>query len=207
LRQVLVRFLLMPRGEQGPEPARGSAFGSLPRRLGTGSDWIGFYRAHFCRVVRLVMYDGASLADAHEAAQEAFAESWALLSGDPARWEAVNDKAAWIRAVAVRKYRRPPGPRYRLPTQPGAVIPDLGDASLDPAELTVQTQAVLQALRGLEADERIVMAFYLDDFTTAAIAAALGVTGQRVRDIKKKARAALKISLADQRTREGRATV
>jgi RNA polymerase sigma factor (sigma-70 family) len=55
---------------------------------------------------------------------------------------------------------------------------------------------VLQTLRGLDEDERVVMAFYLDDFPTAEIASALNLTEQKVRDIKKKARAALKIALA-----------
>jgi len=55
---------------------------------------------------------------------------------------------------------------------------------------------VLEALRGLDEQARAVMAFHLDDFPTAAIADALGLTEQRVRDVKKKARAALKTALA-----------
>ena len=50
------------------------------------------------------------------------------------------------------------------------------------------------------------MAFCLDDFPTAAIAVALGMTDQRVRDVKKKARAALKTALAAQMAPGGRET-
>jgi len=48
------------------------------------------------------------------------------------------------------------------------------------------------------------MAFELDDFPTADIAAALEITEQRVRDVKKKARAALKPTLAGLVASEGR---
>ena len=48
------------------------------------------------------------------------------------------------------------------------------------------------------------MAFYLDDFPTATIADALDLTEQRVRDVKKKARAALKTALADHLSDRGR---
>jgi DNA-directed RNA polymerase specialized sigma24 family protein len=48
------------------------------------------------------------------------------------------------------------------------------------------------------------MAFTLDDFTTADIAAALGIAQQRVRDVKKKARAGLTRQLAAIVAAEGR---
>jgi RNA polymerase sigma factor (sigma-70 family) len=168
------------------------------------ADWISFFDAHFRRVVRLVMHVGASLQDAQDAAQEAFTESCVVMNADPARWAAVTSKEAWIRVVALRKYKRPPGPRIRLQMTDGAAIPDIPDSDPDPAELTVQTQMVLQALRGLNAESRAVMAFFLDGFSGPEIAAALGITDQKVRDVKKRARAALKAVLAAQLTSGGR---
>lgn len=56
---------------------------------------------------------------------------------------------------------------------------------------------VLQALRTLDEESRAVMAFHLDDFTTKEIAAALELTEQRVRDVMKKARAALRTALTN----------
>jgi RNA polymerase sigma-70 factor (ECF subfamily) len=72
------------------------------------------------------------------------------------------------------------------------------------AELTAQAQAILQALRGLDTEARAVMAFSLDGFTTADVADALKITQQRVRDVKKRARTALKRQLAATVAAEGR---
>ncbi len=87
------------------------------------TDWISFYDTHYHRVVRFVMHNGASQADAQDAAQEAFIESWALMSSDPSRWQAITGKEAWIRTVALRRYRRPPGPRRRPADSRGTRYP------------------------------------------------------------------------------------
>lgn len=162
--------------------------------------WIDFYDAHYHRVVRFVMHCGAGLLDAQDAAHEAFAESWALVNRDSGQlWLAITDKEAWIRTVARRRHRRPPGPRIRPPLAEDAVIPDLADPRPGPGELTVQTQAVLQALRSLKDEEvRAVMAFCLDGFSTEEIARTMKLTKQRVRDLKKRGRATLKTTLAGQ---------
>ncbi len=97
--------------------------------------------------------------------------------------------------MAVRKYRRPPGPRRR-PLIAGNEIPDIPAPGPGHDELTAQTQLVLRALRALDEEARAVMAFDQDDIAVADIAAALGITDRRVWDIKKRARAALKKELA-----------
>lgn len=177
--------------------------GLTPVQAENRAGWIDFYDANYHRVVRFVMHDGACLQSAQDAAQEAFTESWALMESHPDRWLAISSKEAWIRVVAVRRYRRPPGPRIRPKLAGEGVIPDLPDPALGPCELATQTQIVLRALRGLDEQARAVMAFYLDDFPTPAIAAALDLTEQRVRDVKKKARAALRFALAGQMPPEG----
>ena len=134
-----------------------------------------FYDAHYHRVVRFLMHNGASQADAQDAAQEAFIESWALMSSDLSRWQAITGKAAWIRTVALRRYRRPPGPRRR-PLIAEDEIPDLPAPGPGHEELTVQAQLVLRALRALDEEAREVMAFDLDGIPTADIADALGIT-------------------------------
>jgi RNA polymerase sigma factor (sigma-70 family) len=168
------------------------------------AEWIQFYDAHLLRVIRVLMHDGASLQDAQDAAQEAFTEAWAMMTSFPARWSAVANKGAWVRIVALRKYRRPPGPRKRpQPAGGDMVVPDSPHPGLEPGELTVQTQTVLKTLRGLSPQERAVMAFHLDDFSTAEIAAALGISDQKVRDARKKARAALRRAFAQAEVTEG----
>ena len=159
------------------------------------TEWISFYDTHYHRVVRFVMYNGASQEDAHDAAQEAFIESWALMSSNPGRWQAITGKEAWIRTVALRRCRRPSGPRKR-PLTAGDEIPDLPDPGPGHEELTVQAQEVLRALRALDEEARTVMAFDLDEIATADIARELDITQQRVRDVKKRARTILKQELA-----------
>jgi DNA-directed RNA polymerase specialized sigma24 family protein len=74
---------------------------------GMRADWIAFYDAEYHFVVRFVMRNGASLEDARDAAEEAFLDSWALMTRQPDRWSQVVNRRSWIRAVALRKRQRP----------------------------------------------------------------------------------------------------
>jgi RNA polymerase sigma factor (sigma-70 family) len=174
----------------------GPATGHPDNLVAMRADWIAFYDAEYHRVVRLVMRCGASLEDARDAAEEAFTESWALLTRQPGRWAQIRDHRSWIRAVALRKQRRPPGPRRRPLLADNSEIPDAAAPGLEPGELTAQTQAVLHALRGLDHQARAVMAFLMDGFPAPVIAQTLGITEQRVRDVTKRARATLRRTLA-----------
>ena len=189
----------MTAGDLQPEPARPELSPRRPPLPGSmmqvRAEWIEFYDAQYHRVVRFLMLNGATQADAEDATHEAFVESWDLLAKDPDRWRAVTGKAAWIRTVALRRYKRPPGP-HRRPLTGGNEIPDLPAPGPGHDELTASAQLVLRALQALDEEARTVMAFDMDDIPAADIAAALGITGQRVRDIKKKARTALKKELA-----------
>jgi RNA polymerase sigma factor (sigma-70 family) len=164
----------------------------------TRSAFIAFYDDQFHLVVRFVMRVGASPEDAHDAAQEAFLEAWALAQ-QPTRWQQISDPTGWIRAVALYKYRRPPGPRRRPVTLAVAELPDSSDHALGTDELTAQTLDVLTALRALDEDTRTVMAFHLDGFSCAAIARQMGMSDQKARDLLKKARKLLGRMLGKQR--------
>lgn len=87
--------------------------------------FLEFFDREYLRVVRFVMRCGASFQDAEDAAQEAFAEAWALTE-PPCKWAAVDDPQGWIRAVAVRRYLRPPGPRNRPAIVPVPDVPETG---------------------------------------------------------------------------------
>ena len=190
-----------PCRDDGRRPAAraGRALAARPPLPGSmmqvRAESIELYDAQYHRVVRFLMFNGASKADAQDAAHEAFIESWDLLAKDPDRWRAVTGKATWIRTVALRRYKRPPGSRRR-PLTGGNEIPDLPAAGPGHDELTAQAQLVLRALQALDEEARAVMAFDMDDIPAADTAAALRITAQRVRDIKKRARAALKKELA-----------
>jgi RNA polymerase sigma factor (sigma-70 family) len=184
-----------------PEPADPAVSSSGQASLYPGNlmqvrtEWVDFFDANYHRVVRFLMHYGASLADAQDAAQEAFIESFDLMSRSPERWTTIAWKSAWIRTVALRRYQRPSGPRRRLLTA-GNEIPDLPALGPGHDELTVEAHLVLQALRALDEEARTVMAFDLDGIPAADTADVLGITQQRVRDIRKKARAVLKQELA-----------
>jgi len=160
------------------------------------ADWIAFYDAEYHMVVRFLMRNGADLEDARDATEEAFLDSWTLMTNQPSRWAEIRDRRSWIRVVALRKRQRPPGPRRRPLLADNAEIPDVAAPGPEPGELTAQTQAVLQALRGLDSQAQAVMAYLMDGFPAAVIATTLGITEQRVRDVTKRARTALKRTLA-----------
>jgi RNA polymerase sigma factor (sigma-70 family) len=146
-------------------------------------DFLDFLSAEYYRVVRLVMRDGASLADAQDAAQEAFLQGWRQVKGG--RWNEITHQGAWIRKVALREHRG----RYRARTEV-ELGPDVNCSDPGPghAELTGQARDVVALLQRLSPDCRAVIAFDLDDIPTVEIAAALDITEQKVRDLRKKAR-------------------
>jgi RNA polymerase sigma factor (sigma-70 family) len=181
--------------EQHPQDTRPAA-GQAVSLGAMRADWIAFYDTEYHLVVRFVMRNGASLEDARDATEEAFLDSWALMTGQPANWSQIRDRRSWIRTVALRKRLRPPGARRRPLLADNAEIPDIAAPGPEPGELTAQTQAVLEALRSLDSQAQAVMAFLMDGFPAVVIADTLGITEQRVRDVTKKARAALKRILA-----------
>src|SRR5690348_8144746 len=94
---------------QATRPAAGQAVTLGAMR----ADWIAFYDTEYHLVVRFVMRNGASLEDARDATEEAFLDSWALMTQQPASWSQIRDRRSWIRTVALRKRLRPPGARRR----------------------------------------------------------------------------------------------
>ena len=78
--------------DQGPEPVGLSPSFASSRAPAPGSlvdmraAWIDFYDAHYHRVVRFVMRDGACLDDARDAAV-GFTEDWRLLFVVHLIWE------------------------------------------------------------------------------------------------------------------------
>jgi DNA-directed RNA polymerase specialized sigma24 family protein len=139
-------------------------------------------------VARFVMFNGATQDEALDATQTAFTQAWLLIQQRPEQWEAVRDPRAWIRTIALRSYRRPPGQRREPPTvlrDHPAETPWHGP---DPGELSTQTLHVMNALRRLPEDVRLVMAFHVDGFRPVDIAKELGITDQQARDLLKKGR-------------------
>lgn len=150
----------------------------------------------FPYIMRFAMRCGASLPTAQAAAEYAVAE--AKRAVEQVTWAQIPDQRAWLRFMAYR-YCLLPG----LPSAPAAQAPDLPeglwphDSRRDPRPDTV---LVLQAIRKLPADQRVVLAFRLDRFRVGVIAAHLSLTEQEVWSLLKEARKALSRQLAGMTT-------
>lgn len=161
--------------------------GMTSGETGEPISFVEFYDREYHLVVRFIMNCGASLTAAEDAAQEAFLDGWQLMSSAQ-KWTAVVDPRGWIRAVALNKYKRPPGRRQPPLAIVHAAMADTEGPSISPADLSVSTMQVVDALRSLEPELQAVMAFDLDGFTAAEAGRYLGLTDQQVRDRRKKAR-------------------
>ncbi|TYB42251.1 sigma-70 family RNA polymerase sigma factor [Actinomadura chibensis] len=194
-----------------PDPSGGGHPGAEAGAVAARQDYLDFFAAEFPLVVRFVMLDGADHHKAQDCAQHAFLKGWQrVLDG---RWGTVGEPRAWIRTVALRHHRSSYRPCPEIPVQrlPDAIAPGPGHA-----ELTGQERDLVAVLQVLPEDVRTVLAFHLDDISNSVIAAHLGVTEQRVRDLLKRARRNLKKHLttperpagavggADTADREGR---
>jgi DNA-directed RNA polymerase specialized sigma24 family protein len=160
------------------------------RETAARAEFLDFYAEQFPKVVRFVMTArSAILADAQDAAQDAFVEAWRTVH-QPGGWEQIRQREAWIRRVALRRYARPSGARRPPPTVPGAelLLSGMAQQGPGPQELAGQTLDVMTALRALEPEIRDVMAFHLDGFACGVIADQFGIDEQRVRNLLKKAR-------------------
>ena len=154
-------------------------------------------------VVLFLLRTGIGWQDAHDAAQEAFVAAWRLLDGTPERWQEIADKRAWIRAVALRAARRPPGQARRQPLSD--LTRDLPERPVpcgDPAELTVPTLDLLSALRALPVRQRQAMALHQDGVSHQEIARHLGCSARQVGNLIERARTTLKAALAGYHVRE-----
>ena len=177
----------------------GQTADSLTARM--RAEFIAFYDCEYPRVVVFLIHCGASWHCAEDAAQEAFVEAWTL--AERGGWGDIAEQRGWMRTVAFRKYRRPPGPRRCPPlVLPVADCPDPAQSSMDFADLTAETRFVVEVLRSLDPELRAVMAFDLDEFTAGETADLLGLTEQQVRDRRKKARRILAVMLARMREQD-----
>ncbi|WP_171064512.1 RNA polymerase sigma factor [Actinomadura soli] len=163
------------------------------------NDFLDFFDAEYHLVVRLVMRDGADLADAQDAAQQAFLQGWRRV--EDGRWEEVTHPGAWIREVALNHHRAQHRAPPRVSLDPDLDVPESGPGH---AELTGQARDVVALLQRLDHDCRAVIAFDLDGIPPRAIAAALGISEQKVRDLRKKARKRLREHLSAPAHCEGR---
>jgi RNA polymerase sigma factor (sigma-70 family) len=174
-----------------PESAiGGSTIGPVPSMATAREDFVAFADAEYHQVVRFLMRTGVGLEEAKDLTQHAFMRGWEkVLRG---RWPEVAHPRAWVRQVALNLRGAQAWVEAPVDELPEAPAP-----ASEHAELTDQALDVVAALALVtDAKARAVLAFDLDDVPGPAIANALGITEQQVRDLRKKARRTLKRHLA-----------
>lgn len=172
-------------------------------------DFLRCYDSEYDQLIRFVMRLGASLQDAEDAVQQAFAEVWQGLVSRPESWQEVSNPRAWLRLIARRKYRRR-DENHRQPLPVPVAEPDELRRSTPHTdtrhdELTLEKVYVLHAMRELDPLPQAVLAFTLDGFSAPEIAIHLGLKDdQEARDLLKKARRTLAREIARSRDQERR---
>jgi RNA polymerase sigma-70 factor (ECF subfamily) len=146
-------------------------------------EFSSFYRRDVDKVVGYVIkVTGASVHEAADATQAAFALAWE-------NWSQLAHPRAWVRTVATREHYRSMPDRRTVVGQ--ALLPDL--VVVEPGERWLE---VVAALAELPSMQRQVLAMTADDFSDDAIAHELGTTALAVRQNRSRGRKALKAALA-----------
>lgn len=147
-----------------------------------------FYVEYLPRLVAFLIYNGLSLADAADCAQEA------LIDALPPVWGTLEHPYAWCRRVAHRKSNRLRGARREVPVSDwdgryGTPLITPG-AELEQFE---RNHEFLHWLNRLDSErEREVLAWFYDGATTAEIAEELRIEAATVRSTLRNARAKLR---------------
>lgn len=149
------------------------------------AEFAAVYRAQFAALVRHVMFHGAAVDEARDAAQAAFEQALPV-------WPSIRVPRAWLRTVAVRAFLR-----SSVPETPTDAIPDRAGrfSAAVRVELGEQERAVYAALLALPVKQRQVMAWSFDGFSPAEVAEVLGEDPAAVRQNLHRARQNLKRQL------------
>ena len=152
----------------------------------TEDGFASFFREQFSRIALTLIADGASLADAEDATQEAMVLA-------RRKWDSIGNHAAWVHTVARRRYRRVlrmRKPTVQLPESAleTAAASDASDLSI----FTEEQQHVLGVIRQLPLMQGQVFARVYYGLSCKEIAEVLGVSEATVRSHLRHARNNLK---------------
>lgn len=152
-------------------------------------EYCRFYRQEFASLCRFLYHRGAAVDSVSDLAQEAMEELWL-------QWGTVYAPRSWIRVVASRKCaasrtaaREAQALLPRIATDEGGVDEHAHAAF----GLSAEEAHVLRVLRQLPDRQALVMAWTLDGYTPAEIAARINSTAGAVRKALFDARNALKL--------------
>ncbi|MEU8138193.1 RNA polymerase sigma factor [Streptodolium elevatio] len=151
-------------------------------------EYCRFYRQEFTALCRFLYRRGADFDDVRDIAQEAMQDLWL-------QWDAIYAPRSWIRVVASRKWCATRSTAWRVTTS----LPEIasGDHIDERAcaafGLSDEEAHVLHVLRTLPSRQAQVLAWTLDGYTPAEIAARISSTAGAVRKALFDARSTLKL--------------
>lgn len=169
----------VPRRNEGNDGEHGAPLTAEP-----AAAFSAFYRRFVPTLVGFLMWQGARLPDAADLAQAAMSEAYRY-------WSTIREPEAWVRRVASRALARHIA-RVE-PEDPVGEIPEHSSLLRPLTDVTAweQEHEVLRLLDLLPLRQRQVMAWTLEGYTPAEIAAELKITPEAVRSGLKRARSAL----------------
>jgi RNA polymerase sigma factor (sigma-70 family) len=176
--------LSTPGSESGTQASRSDLIGNTQRE----QQFNQFYRLFTPRLVRFLMWHGASLHLSADVAQEAMRRAYD-------NWETIKRPEAWVRVVAGRELVRHQIDQ-RLETPVGH-IPETPVLLADPDAVSEEFESVLKLLRDLPIRQRQVMAWTYDGFSIQEISEILKISEEAVRGSLYKARKSLAFRLSE----------
>ncbi|BCL17868.1 RNA polymerase sigma factor [Micromonospora sagamiensis] len=178
-----------PGGSTRPTEHRATP-GTTPQRHrdvlspATVAAFSAFYRNEVGRLVAFLVWQGASVADAADVAQETMRRALE-------QWDTIRSPGPWTRRVASREYARRMAGLVELPTDDLADRTPLLRASVSEIAAWEAGQEELRLLGHLPSRQRQVMAWTLEGYQPGEIAEQLNMTPEAVRSSLLKARRAL----------------
>lgn len=164
--------------------ARSSSVDSTvsPRWQANDAAFVAFYRDCLPRLAAFLRWQGVPLHEAADLSQKTMIQAYQC-------WSTIDKPHAWVRRVASRLWARKVAQAVEAPA---ADIPERPSSlAITEVEAWEQRHEVLRILDRLPARQRQVLAWNLDGYTPAEIAAELRMTPEAVRGSLAKARRAV----------------
>jgi RNA polymerase sigma-70 factor, ECF subfamily len=161
-------------------------------------DLAAFVNQYRGALVGLIASWGAPWADAHEIAQESFAEAWLRRDFCRGDWRQPDVFGRWLRGVALNRYRNWARGRRRREARLTLLPAELLDQSAPtPAEPTEHLDALREAIDRLPTRLRqVVLMHYLEETSVRDVAALLSTSVKTVEGRLYRARRLLRERLA-----------
>lgn len=142
-----------------------------------------FFRKEYSRIVKVMMYVGATFEEAEDAVSPAMAQAYT-------RWPLLTQPAAWVRRVALHNYfKKTKKDRSRSHAETAASRLDCSDRGLGSEHVDPDEHSrVIAVLRRLPPAQLTVMALTFDGYTPTEIAQMLHQDAKTVRSNLRHAR-------------------